>query len=47
MGSLHEDHYQFMIISRSVLQIKCVEKIKTLILYSTSFLEDLDVYEIM
>jgi len=50
-GTLHEDRYTFLIISRSVLlrmrnvSAKVVEKIKTHILYSITFSECRAVYE--
>jgi hypothetical protein len=54
MGTLHEDQYTLLIISRSflrrmknVLETKFVEKIETHILYSIAFFDNLAIYEIM
>jgi hypothetical protein len=52
-GTLREDQYTFLIISRSVplgmrmFQTKLVDKIKIHILYSIHCIENLAVYEIM
>jgi hypothetical protein len=37
----------WVFLKLEILQIKYIEKIKTLILYSTMFLEELDTHEIM
>jgi len=53
VGTLHEDQYAFLIVSRSIIprmrmfQTKVVEKIKTHFVPITFFFENRAVYEIM